>query len=159
MRSQRNHRTASRSRHQPIRYQTSRSQASRCGSTSVACCPGGIVYGSELICVRLEDEISGGVEGEEEDDPEHPASASIDARTRAGITLQSNFSTLSVMPIFADYFALFFAARREGGITPFSGLSFSILSESLCSGLSPAEDRIAPSVGTVNPCAVYIASL
>src|SRR5215472_6453292 len=34
-----------------------------CGSTSVACCPGATVYGSELICVRF-----GGGGGAFEDD-------------------------------------------------------------------------------------------
>lgn len=42
---------------------------------------------------------------------------------------------------------------------PFSGRSFSIGSESLCSGLSPAEDNCGPVSGTVNPCAVFVASL
>src|SRR5579864_9487171 len=52
-----------------------------CGSTSVACCPGAIVYGSELICVRFAPTgFPGGVglEGVEGDDePEHPISASV----------------------------------------------------------------------------------
>ena len=58
-----------------------------------------------------------------------------------------------------NYFALRLAARREGGVTPFSGSSFSILSESLWRGLSPAEVSTAPCADTVNPCAVNIASL
>jgi len=57
------------------------------------------------------------------------------------------------------YFELRFAARFEGGTTPFSGRSFSITSESLCSGLSPAEDDCGPVSGTLSPCATFIASL
>src|SRR5271155_2259676 len=56
------------------------------------------------------------------------------------------------------YFELRLAARFEGGTTPFSGCSFSIGSERLCSGLSPAEENCGPASGTVNPCAVYMAS-
>ena len=48
---------------------------------------------------------------------------------------------------------------RRGGIAPFSGRSFSILSERACRGLSPADESTAPVAGTVNPAAVYIASL
>src|ERR1700683_2135257 len=57
------------------------------------------------------------------------------------------------------YFALFLAARFEGGTMPFSGRSFSIGSERLCNGLSFAEENCGPVSGTVSPCAVYIASL
>ena len=42
--------------------------------------------------------------------------------------------------------------RRNGGITPFSGGSFSIRSDILCSGLSPADDNCGPAVATVSPC-------
>src|SRR5579872_5467698 len=59
--------------------------ASRCGSTSVACCPGAIVKGSELICARFAPTgfPGGGGGGGEvvswagEDEPEHPDNTSI----------------------------------------------------------------------------------
>src|SRR5580692_2592568 len=51
------------------------------------------------------------------------------------------------------YFALRLA-RFAGGFTPFSGTSCSILSDNLCNALSPFEESTAPSVGTLNPCAV-----
>src|SRR5579863_5626459 len=57
------------------------------------------------------------------------------------------------------YFELSFAARLDGGITPFSGRSFSIASERLCSGRSCAEESCGPAVATVRFVAVYIASL
>src|ERR1700722_20897375 len=56
------------------------------------------------------------------------------------------------------YFALRLA-RFAGGFPPFSGTSCSILSDNLCNALSPFEESPAPSVGTLNPCAVYVASL
>ena len=65
----------------------------------------------------------------------------------------SRFSSTAV-----PYFELRLAARFEGGI-PLSGFSFSIGSESLCNGLSPAEDNCGPVSGTVKPCAVNVASL
>ena len=49
------------------------------------------------------------------------------------------------------YFELRFAAFFEGGITPFSGLSFSITSVRWCNGLSFAEENCGPASGTVKP--------
>jgi hypothetical protein len=58
------------------------------------------------------------------------------------------------------YFELLLAARCEGGTMPLSGISFSILSERWCNGLSAAEENCGPAlVGAVNPSAVYVASL
>jgi len=52
------------------------------------------------------------------------------------------------------YFALRLARRRSGGLTPFSGTSCSILSESLCNGLSFADESCRPAAAAVSPCAV-----
>lgn len=56
------------------------------------------------------------------------------------------------------YFELRFD-RLVGGTIPFSGRSCSIGSERWCSGLSSADDSCGPASGTVNPCAVFMASL
>ena len=49
----------------------------------------------------------------------------------------------------SNHFTLLLALRRDGGITPFSGTSFSIVSDSLCSGLSPTDDNCRPAAFAV----------
>src|SRR5579862_1361522 len=49
-----------------------------CGSTSVACCPGPVVYGSELISIKFAPTgLPGCVWVGEEEELEHPANASV----------------------------------------------------------------------------------
>src|SRR5271154_2188198 len=82
--------------------------------------------------------------------PQRVASTPAVLRIREAQSTQHDKMTL--------YFELRLAARFEGGTTPFSGRSFSIGSERLCSGLSPAEENCGPASATVKPCAVYMAS-
>src|SRR6266567_5624299 len=55
------------------------------GSTSVACCPGPTVYGSELICVRFAPTGFPGCSTVEED-PEQPTRASVHNPSRETAT-------------------------------------------------------------------------
>jgi hypothetical protein len=54
----------------------------------------------------------------------------------------------------SNYFECRLLLGCGGGITPFSGLSLTITSDILCSGLSPTDDNCRPAAVTESPCPV-----
>src|SRR3954465_8150909 len=62
-------------------------------------------------------------------------------------------------PHFHIFYLAFRFARRFGGTLPFSGISLSILSLTLCNGRSLAEEIWRPEADAVKPWPVYMASL
>ena len=74
-----------------------------------------------------------------ESSSEQPARSPVETTTNPndGYRLQTSYFTLR--------------RRCCGGITPFSGSSRSILSDSLCKGLSAADENCRPAADTVSP--------